>query len=98
MIIGIIQIVIGGIVLAISLFAGPNGAIQQTVKALWALIGVILMCFGILSIYIVRILKYLEQLYKKSDSIDYMLSESDFDTDISAIKNSVNNIEMKISK
>ena len=71
MIIGIIQIVIGGIVLAISLFAGPNGAIQQTVKALWALIGVILMCFGILSMYIIRILKTLTIPFFNSKSHIY---------------------------
>ena len=98
MIIGIIQIVIGGIVLVISLFAGPNGAVQQTVKALWELIGVILICFGVLSIFLKKIIRYLELLHKSSDSIDYMLQEANFDTDIEDIKKTVNNIEEAIKK
>ena len=98
MIIGIIQIVIGGIVLAGSFFAGTNGAIQQTVKALWELIGVILICFGILSIFLSKIINYVEQLFKSSDSIDYMLKEADFDSDITEIKKSVKNLETHLIK
>lgn len=55
MIVGICQIIIGGIALAISLFTNINGSIQQNVKALWILTSVILICFGIISILIGKI-------------------------------------------
>ena len=98
MAIGVIQIVIGGIVLIISLFTDINSAAQQSVKALWELTGVILICFGILSILITKIIKYLKLLYGSSDSIDYMLKEANFDTDIEEIKTTVKNIEGEIIK
>ena len=98
MVIGIIQIIIGGIVLAISLFADINGAFQQTVKALWELIGTIFICFGILSILMSKVINYLKLLHGSSDSIDYMLKEANFDTDIEEIKNTVKTIEGEIKK
>ena len=52
MVIGIIQIIIGAIVLVNGFLAGNiKTSVQQTVQALWELIGVILICSGIISIF-----------------------------------------------
>ncbi len=56
MIIGIIQIFFGTVILLIGLFADTSSSVQQTVAALWDLIGVILICFGILSVLISKLI------------------------------------------
>ncbi|MBP5437865.1 MAG: hypothetical protein J6Y30_07790 [Treponema sp.] len=83
MIIGIVQIIIGGIVLGMSLFTNTNGSIQQTVKALWILTGVILICFGIVSILLSKI---------KDDISNSSNSKENFYETNMLLKNIINSI------
>ena len=55
------------------------------------------MTFGFLA-QITEIRKKIDLLAASSDSIDYMLKESNFDTDIEEIKNTVKTIEEEIKK
>ena len=55
------------------------------------------MTFGFIA-QITEIRRRLDSLYKSSDSIDYMLKESEFDSEITEIKNSVKNLESNLIK
>ena len=55
------------------------------------------MTFGFLA-QITEIRRKIDLLAASSDSIDYMLKESNFDTDIEEIKNTVKTIEGEIKK
>ena len=74
------------------------------------LLAIVFLCIGLIVAFFINVMTFgfiaqiteirskLDLLYKSSDSIDYMLKESEFDSDITEIKNSVKNIESKIIK
>ncbi|MBO4858689.1 MAG: hypothetical protein J5527_09255 [Treponema sp.] len=89
-----------GAVLNFIIFGGAGAYLGYRTNMILA---IVLLIIGILIAFLLNVLTFgfiaqIIEIRKSLHSIDYMLSEAKFDTDIAEIKNTVSKIEEKIAK